>query len=188
MKKVMVIVDVQVDFVFGALRNEEAISRLPVIRMLLEYAKTHNFDKVILTRDTHNRDSYFDTQEGRNLPIFHCGYEEDGWQICEEILVDGINYIFIDKCQYGTLGYFNEIKDADIVVMGGFDTEYCVISQFVNIRTMVPEAVVYVAEDACAGATKEMHEKALDIMRVQNGKVMKWEDMKKELEALDNAT
>lgn len=185
MKKIMIIVDAQVDFVFGVLRNEMAILRLPKIRMMLEYARDNGFDEVILTRDTHYRNTYLNTQEGRNLPIIHCVFGEDGWQICKEILVDGINYTYIDKSQYGTIDYKENIADAKIVVIGGFDTEYCVISNFVNVRTLAPEAIVYVVSDACAGATSEMHEKALDVISTLNGKVMVWEDVVKELEEMN---
>ena len=94
MNKVLIVIDAQEDFTRGALRNEEAIKALPVIRDIVKYAKDNQFDYIFYTQDTHY-ENYFDTLEGKNLPIAHCIYRTDGRVLCTEVVTDYDNTIII---------------------------------------------------------------------------------------------
>ena len=180
MNKVLIIIDAQEDFTRGALRNEEAIKALPVIRDIVDYAY-ENFDRnIIYTKDTHIKGAYEHTQEGRNLPVPHCIRDTKGWQICPEALCDKAD--IIEKNRFGSNDWCTKTLDtADEIWMCGFCTDICVSANFQIIKARYPEVPIVVIEDACAGVTPELHEAALKVMKSCQAKVMKWAELKEQL-------
>ena len=163
MNKQLIVIDAQEDFVRGALRNEEAIAALPVIREAVAYA-SRNFDRdIIYTKDTHNKD-YLETQEGRNLPYPHCIKGSDGWKICPEVLAEKSK--IIEKNTFGSRLWDMQCLDTvDEIWLCGFCTDICVSANFQILKSTYPEVPIVVIEDACAGVTKELHEAALKVMK-----------------------
>lgn len=179
MNKVLIVIDAQEDFTRGALRNEDAISALPVISKIVDYA-TNNFQHpVIYTKDTHGED-YLDTQEGKNLPIPHCIKDTPGWRICREVLTDKCE--IYQKEQFGfDYWHMRHLEDVDEIWLCGFCTDICVMANFQLLKAVYPETPIYIIEDACAGVTPELHEAALKVMKSCQAHVVKWEDLKKTL-------
>lgn len=162
MKSLLVVIDMQNDFVFGALGTEEARAILPAVKARIALARETG-ETVVFTRDTH-RENYLSTQEGRNLPVPHCIVGTDGWQI-----VDGLreNEGVFDKPAFGSLELAKFVKTLgfDKVTLIGVCTDICVVSNALLIKANCPETVVCVQENACAGATKEKHACAIETMR-----------------------
>lgn len=159
MKKLLVIVDMQNDFVTGSLANPEAEKIIPGIVELI-----NKWDgDIIFTQDTHY-DDYLDTQEGKKLPIKHCLDGKWGWQIVKE-LDPFHNYRYIKKETFGYSGLANEIGYAyDNIYFCGTCTDICVISNAIILKSAMPESRIIVLKDLCAGTTKENHENALKAM------------------------
>ncbi len=160
----LVVVDMQKDFIDGALGTAEAVKIVPRVK---EYIESFN-GCVIFTRDTHN-DDYMNTQEGKNLPVPHCIKGTDGWKICEELasLTDG-KKIF-DKPTFGSTDladYLASQGDVEGVTLIGLCTDICVISNAFLIKAALPEVKVSVVESCCAGVTPESHDNALEAMKM----------------------
>ena len=176
-KIALVIIDAQNDFVYDALRNEDAIKALPTVKKVLEYAREHDFERVF-TRDTHDK-NYFYTQEGKNLPVSHCIYDTEGWNICNEVQPDNEEYI-IDKSTFGTLDLPDfEYLEVDEIWMCGFCTDICVSANFQILKAMYPEIPIVIISDACAGVTPAKHEAALEVMRSCQAKVVTFDELMK---------
>ena len=159
----LVIVDMQNDFVTGSLANEDAQKIIPIIK---QKAEAFNGD-VVYTRDTHYED-YLDTQEGFFLPVKHCCYNSWGWEIVDELKhLDIRNGKVFDKFTFSSIELARWIRDKGYkrVHLCGTCTDICVISCAMAIKAICPEILIGVFEDACAGSTPESHQKALDIMR-----------------------
>ena len=167
MKELLVVVDMQNDFITGTLANPEGQK---IVQKIADYVRDFNGD-IIATRDTHNT-NYMETQEGRKLPVLHCVVETDGWQIVPEIqkvleeqAVKG-NVRYIDKPVFGSVGLGDVVarKGYANVNLVGVCTDICVISNAMVIRACAPETEVTVLKDLCAGVTPESHENALKAM------------------------
>ena len=161
--KILVVVDMQNDFISGSLGSDMAKSIVPTV-----VEKVKNFDgKVIFTRDTHFED-YMQTQEGKNLPVMHCVKDTDGWQICDELLP--FADIVIDKETFGSVDLPLIIKDygedVDMIELCGLCTDICVISNAVILKAAFTEAKMRVCANACAGVTEKSHQNALDAMKM----------------------
>ena len=162
MSKVLVVVDMQNDFVNGSLGSEEARGILHKVKeKISEYQK--NGDVVIFTRDTHG-EKYLQSQEGKYLPVPHCIYGTDGWEI-----VDGLD---AEECQYidkpnfgwphwGTMGFGNK----DGIELIGVCTDICVVSNALILKAIYPEIPITVDASCCAGVTPENHKAALLTMK-----------------------
>ena len=163
--KVLCIIDMQNDFIDGALGTKEAQAIVPnVVKKLNEARK--NGDRIIFTRDTHTED-YLNTQEGKNLPVIHCVKGTPGWEITPELDVAGD--MVIDKPTFGSVALSEMIaamQDADSVELVGLCTDICVISNAMLIKARMPEMPVYVDGFCCAGVTPASHENALNAMRM----------------------
>ena len=160
MKKVLIVIDMQKDFVDGALANREAQAIVSDIASLVE-----NFDgEVIATRDTHEK-NYLSTTEGKHLPIPHCIKNTNGWQIVDEIAtaLQKKNAVILDKPTFGFLGW-ECLHGANEIVMVGTCTDICVVSNALLIKAWCPEAKVQVDANCCAGVTKETHNAAIQTM------------------------
>ena len=156
--KTLIVVDMQKDFVDGALGTTEAVGILTNVKnKIKEYID--NGDEVIFTRDTHH-ENYLDTNEGKHLPVVHCIEGSDGWQIYEGLYVDGCK--IIDKPSFGYMGW-NEFKFEEVELIG-LCTDICVVSNALILKALFPEIKVSVDSKCCAGVTVESHEAALKTM------------------------
>lgn len=160
--KYLIVVDMQVDFITGALGSKDAEAIVPNV-----VEKVKNFDgKIIFTRDTHF-DNYMDTQEGKKLPVPHCIKDTDGWQICDEL--QPFAETVIDKITFGSvelpriLESFGEpIEEIELC---GLCTDICVISNAMILKATFPEVKISVDASCSAGVTKENHLTALNAMK-----------------------
>ena len=163
MKKLLVVVDMQNDFVTGALPNERAQKFLPD---MVEYVKNFQGD-VVFTRDTHE-ENYMNTQEGKNLPVPHCIRNTEGWQIVPE-LRPYAKQIF-DKPTFGStkLGIWLTClaEPYDEIYFCGVCTGICVINNVSIVKAYCPETPVKVLANLCACVTPETHQNALEAMKV----------------------
>ena len=162
MKKLLIVVDMQNDFVTGSLGTKEASEIAPAIA---EYVR--QFDgEVVFTRDTHN-ENYSKTQEGQKLPVMHCLKGTDGWQIVPQLheFSEGQCRTF-DKPTFGStqLAQFVLENAPEEVQLVGVCTGICVLSNAVLIKAFAPEIPVKVIADLCACVTPESHETALRAM------------------------
>lgn len=167
--KILVVVDMQNDFIDGALGTPEAVAIVPYVKALIE-----SFDgKVIFTRDTHTK-NYMNTQEGKNLPVPHCIKGTHGWEIRAEL--DALRKTdAIDKITFGSSQLPDVLaKEADIesITFAGLCTDICVISNAMIVKAYFPEIPVIVDAKACAGVTPESHKTALDAMKMCQIKII----------------
>lgn len=165
MNKVLIVVDMQNDFIDGALGTKEAVAILPnVKRKIDEYKKAGH--TVIFTRDTHDK-NYLQTQEGKNLPVEHCIKDTDGWAISSEL--DTSNSVIIDKITFGSVSLMSYVednyKDAEFELVG-LCTDICVISNAIMLKAHLPEATITVDASCCAGVTPQSHKNALEAMKM----------------------
>ena len=167
--KVLVVVDMQNDFITGALANTEGQKIVP---KLVDYVK--NFDgDVFTTQDTHGQD-YMSTVEGQNLPVPHCIMAEDGWQLIPELLdiLQDDDFYKNKSVRNFLKNTFGSIELAEAISSNGYDeieicgvcTDICVISNTLLIKAALPNAKISVLKDLCAGVTPESHETALKAM------------------------
>jgi nicotinamidase-related amidase len=167
--KYLIVVDMQNDFIDGALGTAEAVSIVPYVKSVIE-----NFDgKVIFTRDTHF-ENYMETQEGKNLPVPHCIKGTDGWQIRAEL--DALRKTeAIDKVTFGSKDLVQILKnegDIENITFAGLCTDICVISNVMLVKAFYPEIPLIVDAKACAGVTPESHTNALNAMKMCQVKVI----------------
>lgn len=161
MKKVLIVIDMQKDFVDGSLANQAAQE---IVTPIAEYIRA--FDgKVIATRDTHGTE-YLTTAEGKHLPVEHCIKGTDGWKITDKIAaaLQERNAVILDKPTFGYLGW-GMLGEYDEAVLIGTCTDICVVSNALILKAMFPDLNVKVVGKLCAGTTKENHSAALQVMR-----------------------
>ncbi|MCC8139949.1 MAG: cysteine hydrolase [Lachnospiraceae bacterium] len=166
MQKILVVVDMQNDFIDGALGTKEAVAIVPRVE-----EKIRNFPgRVIFTRDTHEQ-NYMDTQEGKRLPVPHCIRGTEGWQIRPELAVL-CKEAPVDKPTFGSvelgelLRQANEEEAIESITFVGLCTDICVISNALLAKAYLPEIPIVVDASCCAGVTPESHETALSAMKV----------------------
>ena len=160
--KFLIVVDMQVDFITGALGSELATAIVPNV-----VKKVQNFDgTVIFTRDTHF-ENYMSTQEGKNLPVPHCIKNSDGWQICDELKPYAKN--IVDKMTFGSIDLPDLLRSfgepIEHIELCGLCTDICVISNAMVLKAAFPEVPVTVDSHCSAGVSVESHNTALDAMR-----------------------
>ena len=171
--KVLVVVDMQKDFVDGALGSPEAQAIVPnVAAKVKEYTEMEN-GLVVYTRDTHFAD-YADTREGRYLPVPHCIFETEGWEIVPEVLNDQEAVVILNKETFGYSAIAEEIgyivsgelsQEIDSIEVCGLCTDICVVSNALILKANFPDIPFVVDSACCAGVTPEKHEAALEVMR-----------------------
>ena len=176
MKKVLVVVDMQNDFLTGSLGNEECEKAVSSVVKVIE---SENYDEVFLTRDTHGED-YLTTQEGRKLPVLHTIKDTEGWQIQADVMKAVSDHYqkeqisIIDKPGFGSEELADRIRELGrkytedgrlIVDFVGVCTDICVISNVFLAKSAAGNAAVRVIEHACAGVTPETHRTAIEAMR-----------------------
>ena len=160
MKRTLIVVDMQNDFIDGALGTAEAVAIVPKVKdKIARYLK--NGDEVIFTRDTHGED-YLKTPEGQKLPVPHCIKGTPGWEIADGLYAAGCRVI--DKPNFGWPYWDKEnLFDVELV---GLCTDICVVSNALIIKATFPAAQVKVDSACCAGVTPESHEAALKTMQM----------------------
>ena len=166
MQEILVVVDMQNDFVTGPLGTPEARTILPKVA-----EKVKNFPgRVLFTRDTHE-ENYLESREGKVLPVPHCIRGTRGWEICPELETLRKEEP-VDKPTFGSTGLGEVLRAADQygekigkITLAGVCTDICVISNALLLRAFLPEAEIAVDAACCAGVTPESHQTALRAMK-----------------------
>ena len=165
MRKILVVVDMQNDFIDGALGTAEAVAIVENVK-----ARIREYDPadVFVTMDTH-APNYLETQEGRNLPVEHCIKGTKGWQIRSDIAALLPDWHIYEKPTFGSVALAKDIaeiaakEDIEIEVLG-LCTDICVVSNALILKAMLPETKISVDPACCAGVTPEKHKAALETM------------------------
>jgi nicotinamidase-related amidase len=175
MRKILIVIDMQNDFIDAALGTKEAVS---IVEAVKEKIRSFPAEDVIATMDTHD-EGYMQTQEGKNLPVMHCIKGTDGWKIRPDIaeLLTGAR--IYEKPTFGStalaadLKDFSEKEEIELELIG-LCTDICVVSNALLLKASMPEVKISVDAACCAGVTPQKHLAALETMRscqidVKNG-------------------
>ncbi len=164
MRKILLVIDMQNDFIDGALGSKEAVSIVPGVA-----ERISEFDgEIIFTRDTHF-DNYLSTSEGRKLPVKHCIKDSFGWQISSQLPIPSEARI-VDKETFGSpklaelLLRENAERAITEIELVGLCTDICVISNAILLKNYLPECEINVNSELCRGVTPRSHENALAAM------------------------
>ena len=169
---VLVIIDMQKDFVDGSLGTKEAVA---IVDNVVEQIRSKRFDSMIVTYDTHGN-NYMDTQEGHNLPVVHCVKETEGWMLdrkVQEALDQNrdIPCAVVTKVTFGgekvieaLEGIKKYVGEPTSFTFVGLCTDICVISNALLIKAYYPEVPMYVVENATAGVTPDLKDAAMKVM------------------------
>ncbi len=163
-KKLLVVVDMQIDFVNGSLGSKEAEAIVGNVKNKIEQCKSEGWE-IVFTRDTHPVE-YLQTQEGKYLPVEHCIKDTEGWEIIPELRTY-VEHV-IDKPTFGStelVKYVGE-ENAECVELIGLCTDICVVSNALLLKANYPEMSISVDASCCAGVTVESHEAALMTMKM----------------------
>ncbi|MBO4864893.1 MAG: cysteine hydrolase [Eubacterium sp.] len=160
MKKTLIVIDMQNDFIDGSLGTKEAEAIVENVQAKIQEYKNRG-DEIIFTRDTHHED-YMDTNEGKHLPVIHCIEGTDGWQIRQELDTEGAE--IINKPSFGYTGWDKySFEEVELI---GLCTDICVVSNALILKALFPEIKVSVDSSCCAGVTPDSHEAALKTMQM----------------------
>ncbi len=166
MRKLLIVIDMQNDFIDAALGTPEAVS---IVEAVKEKIRSYPVQNVIATMDTHS-ENYMDTQEGRYLPVPHCIRGSEGWQIRPDIaaLLDGAK--IYEKPTFGSTALAADLKELSEqeeieIELIGLCTDICVVSNALLLKASMPEVKISVDPSCCAGVTPEKHLAALETMR-----------------------
>ena len=164
--KLLVVVDMQNDFVTDALGTKEAQAIVQNVKEKIE-TEISNGNKVIFTMDTHTKD-YLNTQEGKNLPVVHCVKNTKGWEMIPELLPFTKDHTVIEKPSFGSMELAKLVtaEKYDEIELIGLCTDICVISNAMIIKTAVPEIPMCIDASCCSGVTPESHNNALEAMKM----------------------
>lgn len=167
MRKILLVIDMQKDFIDGALGTPEAVA---IVDGVAEEIKKYPAADVFATRDTHP-ENYLQTQEGRNLPVVHCVKGTAGWQLNEKVAAALGDAKIIDKPTFGSVELAKMLaamaeKEALEVTLVGLCTDICVVSNALLVKAFLPETPVKVIAGLCAGVTPASHDAALETMKM----------------------
>ena len=164
MKKALIVIDMQNDFVDGSLGTPEAQA---IVFAVVERVKTAVQDgtRLIFTQDTHSKD-YLSTAEGKKLPVEHCIKPSHGWGLVSPLLPYAKDAIVLEKPTFGATGLPQHVADCDEITVIGLCTDICVISNAMLLKAFLPEAKIRVDSACCAGVTPESHMRALEAMKM----------------------
>lgn len=165
MRNILVVVDMQNDFIDGALGTPEAVA---IVDNVVEKIKSYPTENIVATRDTHTPD-YLNTQEGRNLPVVHCVEGTPGWEIAPKIAEALGDARVINKPTFGSVELAQLLvewsREEELTIeLVGLCTDICVVSNALLIKASLPETLVYVDESCCAGVTPATHTAAIQTM------------------------
>ena len=160
MKKTLIVIDMQNDFIDMALGTPEAVAIVPRVKAKIEACRAAGYE-ILYTRDTHESD-YLSTPEGQKLPVEHCIRGNKGWEIADGLYVPGCR--IIDKPNFGWPHWDREaLEDVELI---GLCTDICVVSNALILKAAFPNAAIRVDAACCAGVTPESHEAALTTMQM----------------------
>ncbi len=160
MKKTLIVIDMQNDFIDAALGTKEAVAIVPAVKKKIEEYRGRG-DEIIFTRDTHHED-YLETNEGKYLPVPHCIEGTSGWEISSELDTSGCE--IINKENFGYSGWMNySFEEVELI---GLCTDICVVSNALLLKTYHPEIKISVDPACCAGVTPQSHEAAIMTMKM----------------------
>ena len=168
MRKLLIVVDMQNDFIDGSLGTPEAQA---IVGNVAEKIKTYPSEDVFATRDTHGP-GYLNTQEGRNLPVEHCIEGDWGWNICDGLMevLDG-KCTFVNKTTFGSLDLAEIIREdfpveePDEIAVCGYDLSICVVSNALILRAKFPNTRIVVYKDLCGDVSDDAFNSTLDVLR-----------------------
>lgn len=176
--KILVVVDMQNDFIYGPLSNDECIKIVPDV---VNKIKSYKDEKIFYTLDTHPK-NYLETQEGKNLPIEHCIEFSQGWMLIKEVDEalnrNNKNVIQIRKNTFGSTKLIEELqklfKSNDVfeIEFIGVCTDICVVSNIMLVKAFFPEAIISLDSKCCAGVTVEKHLATLEVLKSCQVKVI----------------
>ena len=166
MRKILVVIDMQNDFVDGSLGTAEAEA---IVENVKQKIRTYAPEDVFATMDTHSED-YMNTQEGENLPVMHCIKGTEGWEIRSDIAALMPEARIYEKPTFGSTRLAADLADIareeEIQIeLIGLCTDICVVSNALLLKATMPEVEISVAASCCAGVTPEKHLAALETMR-----------------------
>lgn len=164
MKKLLIVIDMQNDFIDGSLGTQEAQAIIPAVRDRIEQYQREGHD-VVFTMDTHY-DNYLETLEGKHLPVEHCRKQTKGWELSPKLI-----HYECRRFEKSTFGSVEAVRYAaegeyDAVELAGLCTDICVITNALLLKTALPGTPIYVDPSCCAGVTRESHQNALEAMRM----------------------
>ena len=167
MKKVLVVVDMQNDFIDGSLGTVQAQG---IVSKVISKIKSYSAVCIYATRDTHGED-YLESSEGKNLPVVHCVKGSKGWEIRPEVAEAMPQAVILDKPTFGStelakLLYRENEKEELEIELVGLCTDICVVSNALLLKSFLPENRISVDASCCAGVTPESHEAALATMKM----------------------
>lgn len=163
MKKILIVIDMQNDFIDGSLGTKEAVAIVPNV---IEKIKEYKPENVYATKDTHPV-NYLETQEGRNLPVEHCIDGTAGWEIQPDIAKLIPESHVYPKPTFGSVKLAQDITalGPDEIELVGLCTDICVVSNALMLKAFMPEVPITVDASCCAGVTPEKHAAALETMK-----------------------
>lgn len=166
MRKILIVIDMQNDFIDGSLGTKEAEA---IVENVKNKIREYEPDNVIATMDTHETD-YLSTQEGKFLPVEHCIRNTEGWQIRKDIAALLEHAAVYEKPTFGSRALAEHLlhlsKEEEISLeLVGLCTDICVISNALLLKAFMPEVPISVDSSCCAGVTPAKHEAALETMR-----------------------
>ena len=159
MKRTLIVVDMQNDFIDGSLGTPKAQAIVPAVKAKIQAYRDRG-DEIIFTRDTHGAD-YLSTPEGKKLPVVHCVQGTQGWELAPGLWQEGET--IINKPTFGYTGWAD--MDFQQVELVGLCTDICVVSNALMLKANFPEMPICVDSACCAGVTPETHRTALETMR-----------------------
>lgn len=167
MRDILIVVDMQKDFIDGSLGTKEAEA---IVDRVVEEIGKYEAENIIATRDTHP-ENYLETQEGRRLPVVHCVKDTPGWEINQKVAEALRGAQIIDKPTFGSRKLAEELsaiaeREEIRVTLVGLCTDICVVSNALLIKAFLPEIPVRVIAACCAGVTPASHEAALTTMKM----------------------
>ena len=166
MKELLVVVDMQKDFVDGALGTAEAEAIVPAVEKAILAAKARGA-QIVFTQDTHG-ENYLDTQEGHNLPVPHCIRGTEGWQIVPALRPYAEGCRVFEKPAFGSMALADYAREQQFerIELVGLCTDICVLSNAILLKAALPETPVAVHGSCCAGVTPESHANALAALQM----------------------
>ncbi|MDO4649002.1 MAG: isochorismatase family cysteine hydrolase [Eubacteriales bacterium] len=165
MKKVLLVIDMQNDFVTDALASAEAQAIVQKVVQKVEEAQKDSETEIFFTKDTHTPD-YMNTNEGKHLPVPHCIRETKGWMLIPELEKFQEDATVIEKPTFGFKDWKKVLpEDTEDITLIGVCTDICVVSNALILKALYPEVDVHVDTACCAGVTPAAHLAAIETMK-----------------------
>lgn len=165
MKTALIVIDMQNDFIDGALGTKEAQVVLPYVTERVKAASEDPDTCLVFTQDTHPED-YLNTFEGKKLPVPHCIKPQEGWNIAPSLAPYAKKAVVIEKPTFGSTKLPAAVEDCDAFILLGLCTDICVISNAMLLKAFYPERPISIDSKGCAGVTPASHKNALEAMKM----------------------